>query len=414
MKFKWHPKSKPSPVVAAIYESIEVGDGSIGTTGMQADEDIAILASMLTTTQGRTDLDKVRLIWDAIASTKAPSDDSALLEAINAQAAAHRRKRREKFTFISSLSVARGWAPASVKVDDLTVRFFKNGLPRRYASRIDVTRDAIKWGHISPNPESYCYIAINVEARNHTEAFELATRELDLLRGAFCWLANPQVERILLGPEYKPVNVVRSGSFHTLHEASGKVATSTLMYEPNHSPANLYSHSDPKRFFRSLKIILTKLREKAYSGRLADALIRFTKALDEADADMAFVKGWSALESLLSSTRADYPALVRRCTFLYADRPYHEAVISQLVEHRNSSVHRVSDGTLSRLFCYRLQGFFRVALKFHLANQKHFQGFDEAMHFLDGPHTREELDRRMALAMLARSFLDNPAKPPTG
>ena len=66
-----------------------------------------------------------------------------------------------------------------------------------------------------------------------------------------------------------------------------------------------------------------------YNGRLIDALLRYVRALDGWDQELALTKVWAALESLVGVENARYDALVRRCSFLLENLDYHK----QLLEH---------------------------------------------------------------------------------
>jgi len=292
-----------------------------------------------------------------------------------------------------------------MRIDELIATSFKGEAPRRFKSRSTVSSTLVKLGHVEADPHDFCNIAITVSARNVETAASKALRELDLLRGVLCLASNPQIETIITGSEHKPVNVIRTGSFHTIHIADGTATEGQVWYEPGYVRARVYRPKDPSKLLAHTRALLRALRNEKYGGTIRDALVRYARAFDEKDPDVAFTKAWSSLESLLSPTRADYNCLMSRCLFLYKDKKYHAAILKQLIQHRNSSVHKVADSTLSRIYCYRLQQYLRDTIHFLLANQKFFKDIDEALLFLDSPSSANALERRIALAKRAHHFV---------
>lgn len=405
MAYRWAEGSKPTPVLESVMESVSLSDGAVGILRLSVHGDIAALASMLQGQQADDGIDRVDLIWDVLHGMDAPTSASQLVSLINVARSAQRKGGLKKFCFITTLSTDSAWLPTSLKICELRARFRKT-LPRQFKSaRMQLAKDQIRTGVIHEDLENYSYIQIDVEAESAGAAFAKSDRELRILRGLICVLSNPGFEKTLLGSEHKPINVLRTGHFHTIHNPNGSAATDLIWYEPNYSPRVSFAPSKPSVLLDVLKKTLRRMRNRPYNGRLEEAVVRFASGFDESDPDAAFLKCWSALESILTSNVADYKQLVRRCIFLYEDRDYHESILKQLTEHRNASVHRASDNSLTKSFCYLLQNYFATALNFHIRNYARFANFEEALTLLSGPVSQSDVNAAMARALFAKRFL---------
>ena len=405
MAFKWKPGSNPKPVIESILESASFYDGTANIRDIAIHSDIAVLASMLDGAQADDGINSVDTLWDALMSPGAERTPESIISYFNKSKIAQKREGQSVFTVVTTISTATSWLPKSLSLGGMKISFHK-GLPSRFLKRRNQTAaEHIKFGNIHDDREDYCFVKIDVSSVNASAAYSLAKRELDLFRGIICLLSNPGIEITVIGSEHKPINVLRTGSFHTVHKPDGSAAADVVWYEPNYRPKRVFEPRDPVRLLRAARQILRLLRAKPYKGRLENAIIRIAEAFDEADPDTAFIKSWSALESILTDKQADYPLLIRRCVFLYRDRVYHEAVLKQLADHRNASVHRVSDGTLSRTFCFLVQGYFSRALIFHLHHQRDFSNFEEALAFLAGPFSSHELEKVILRARRAKRLI---------
>ena len=132
---------------------------------------------------------------------------------------------------------------------------------------------------------------------------------------------------------------------------------------------------------------------------------KYARAFDEPDSNTAFVKLWSALESLVTPGVADYDKMVKRCSFLYADGEYHKQVLEHLREYRNRSVHSGIEGEDARTNCFLLQEYFRTAIHFYLGNYTYFSDLNNANEFLDLPSDQEILAGKMKILRKAMKFI---------
>ncbi|OWQ56390.1 hypothetical protein CEE60_02640 [Stenotrophomonas maltophilia] len=406
MSFKWSKNVDPTPLLKSFYSRVEIVDRAVHIVDIRAYADAALISSML----GGSHPDgepstKNELVWEALISSAGDHTKERLLAELNLATVARKKRGTKNFVLVTTLSAKASTLPEQMTIVELSAQF-SSTLPENYCLERDrIAAEQLRFGSIKADNEDYCYVRIEVDANDVAEAFTKASWELDILRGMICLLSNPGFEKSLIGTEHKPINVTRKGSFHTMHDPDGNAASEIIWYEPNYERRTVTAWKEPDKLMSVTQSALETLRARPYKGRLALAIVRFARAFDEVDPDTAFVKGWSAFESILSDSQADYPQLIKRCVFLFQDREYHAAAIKQLAEHRNASVHRVSDASLSRTFCYLLQNYFSKALSFHLFHYHHFDNFQEALSFLSGPYTRSDLYKSAARAELAKKFL---------
>lgn len=407
MAYKWANKLDPSPVLRSFYVRAEVVGDSLHIRDVRAYADAAVLSSMLEGDERVSASGRFDLVWDALTGAHGQSKDDLLRE-VNRIEASRRRKGKKTFTLVTTLSVDAGKIPSSLQIIELTAHFSNTISPTLKAARDGIAEDYIKRGAIHADDPGYCYVTIEVIASDASDAFNKCSSELNVLRGLLCIFCNPGFEKKITGSDHQAINVIQMGSFHTIHHADGQVDDQVIWYEPSYESKPVASFRNANAVIDATTRSLEALRRRPYNNRLALALSKFASAFDEVDPDNAFVKSWSALESILTDNQADYSQLIRRCAFLYQDREYHTAVLKQLAEHRNASVHRVADASLSRTFCYLLQSYFGKALSFHIFHYQHFEDYPEALAFLSGPFTAKALDRAAARVDLARRFLRLP------
>lgn len=223
-------------------------------------------------------------------------------------------------------------------------------------------------------------------------------RAIDIQRGLWCLMANQNMQMTFGTASLKPINVIRLGSRHTLHTRAGSEAASTIWFEPGFKPADIARLTNPKVVKKNSAYVLRRIRASPYGELLLSALIRYVRALDESNANTAFLRLWAALESLTTGgERANYDDVVSRCAFLYEDVDYHRQVLEHLREYRNASVHAGVESEKARTHCYQWQQYFRAIFWFHTKNATYFKDFDEANVFLDSAVNSADLKRKLQL-----------------
>lgn len=406
MVISWKSKNKnlkPDIVLSKLNTNAQVADGRISFTGFSFYNDVIALKTMLTFPRDMPDMDKDRLIRQAIlvAAKNKAADKVNFLRVLNDKFLEENRTGDSPFHILTSISIARNFKNRTFNVGRCKIVFVGDRWPRKFKGRDEMIADSrvvVKHG-----TSKYEKLVITVNAKSAHKAMTLALRALDFQRAVWCYLANFEMQ-ISLGA-WKPINRVRLGQHHTVHAGTGEPAGSTVWYEPNFEETDLYKPGNPSLFMRNASWIQRQISRSPDSMILEDVLVRYVRALDEVDQNTALMRLWAALEALAAPTGPNAAdAIVRRCSFLFADWEYEKQILEHLREYRNTHVHAGEQSDSALLHCYQLQEFFRELFSFHLRTGGLFKDIHEANVFLDHPPDICTLVARKKLIVKALDF----------
>jgi len=406
MPITWKKKFKPDVILQKIDATRSVStDGRASFTGLDHQEYVPVLASMLNFPTSADRINKSSLIWAGLSKAQGKLNQLSFEAAINKALRKELSTAVERYLLISSISLKGKNIPRSIKILDATIEFLPRGIPRSFDGRHNVVK---KHSHIiEDTPATYLPVRISVRDKSPTAAAQQAIDYLDLFRGLMALYVNFAMQWTLGGSvSYEPINRVRCGSRHTIHSPSGKIATEAFWFEPNFRPAKIYEAENSLKLFEVIRRDVAKISKSPYTKELANALIKYARSLDEPDANTAFIKLWSALESVTTPGIADYDKMIKRCCFLYSDGEYHRQILEHLREYRNKSVHSGVEGEDARTNCYLLQSFFRTAVHFYKGNHQAFSSLDAANEFLDLPADRFALAAQLRALRKAMRFTE--------
>ena len=115
-----------------------------------------------------------------------------------------------------------------------------------------------------------------------------------------------------------------------------------------------------------------------------DVLNLYVNAFDEKDKHTSFLKGWTALESLLDTH--DNQLIIKRClsVFKKGDRGYQKAILEGLRNRRNLFVHENDTKINSLINCYHVQNYIYSLIRANnLRFYKEIENIQEANELLD-------------------------------
>jgi hypothetical protein len=145
---------------------------------------------------------------------------------------------------------------------------------------------------------------------------------------------------------------------------------------------------------RALKWRLA-LRSLSYREDIENALVRYVRALDDADPHSSFRRVWGVLEYLVNTS--DYDTLIRRVCFLVSDSDRH--LIRMLVEHlrdvRNAFVHGDEARTNMGVFLEQVRMVTEWLIRFHFQKKNPFKSLAAAAEYLDTPTNHKLLQERL-------------------
>lgn len=358
---------------------------------------------MLIFPDAATDIDTANIVWRALGKMKNELNATNFLKSINAELSERLATREQTYFLLTSLSIDHRDIPKKLKLLDAELTFTATNYPNRFKSRDQLL--ASQNIPVKPEPSTYCRVVVKVKAKTANAAVNRALRALDLQRAIWCLMGNPQMQLKWGSNGPKPINVVRLGSRHTLHYASGAPAEAGLWYEPGYIEAPIFRLRKPDMVKSNSRFAHRELLTCNYSEKVISSLLRYVRALDEAEANTSYLRLWGALESLVTPDVADYDRLVSRCAFLFQDIDFHRQLLEHLREYRNVNVHAGEESELARTHCFQLQLYFVNLIWFHLSNTNFFRTLDEANAFLDLPASKVDLERRLQITKRALKFV---------
>lgn len=403
----WKKKNqnlKPEVILRKLEELKQVGnDNSVSFSAFEYQNAMAALYSMIDFPKQFISLQNIGILRNAVSNAAKLSkiDKDTVLNELKQLAKNELSKKEVKFNILTSFSMGLPLPIKNIKIGGSNIKFYVNDYPKKYLSRIDTLAyvNKKKVNQISElSPVQYTKIIITTKAKNELEAANKALNDFDLLRAIFSLFANSGME--IIGDQFSPINKIRLGEFHTIHNSSGKnINSSRYWFEPNYKQANIFKlqAKQVSRFEKNVKWCIEQLNKCKYSDKINNALLRYVRALDEKDQNVALLQIWGSLESLTAYEENSKGNLPKRCSFLYEDSEYHKQILEHLREYRNQSVHAGVRSEEVKHYCYQLQGYFYQLILFHLHRVNEFESLPEANHFLDQPVKIEEIKKKQEL-----------------
>jgi hypothetical protein len=301
--------------------------------------------------------------------------------------------------------------PERVRIDDATITFARQ-LPKRFdrSSLAKNFPDTFR----DPDPSDFASVRIRLSARSTDEAGEAAFDAIDLLRGIWNFNLNrPTISRWFTGRPH-PVNLIRLGPVHTLHQPDGALAQQTFWYDPFYTPGEPARISDDKwtYIFTNTAAIRRRLAALPYSAAIRDVFIRYTRALDSSDFEKAFLKLWNLLETLTDTAAGEsYDKTIRRALYIWRDAEWEGAVLHHLRTCRNASVHSGYSTDRAEKYVYQLKRYVEELIIFHLTARPVFGTIRVMAEYFELPRDPDTLRKKIALFERALRF--RRAKPRT-
>lgn len=342
-----------------------------------------------------------RIVTDAI--FKAAHDGvisrEAFLKEANRLEREYHARPEQRFVLASSISIVRTAKIPRIRLGN-TVIILEPELPTRFESESAKLRKKAKFAFSSIQPIDYMFVRVHVTAKGFAEAAHMALNELDFIRSIWNFVLNYGRWTFHVGGTDRPLNAIVLGPIHSLHLPSGKLATDDQWWYQS-------EYSGPVRpFFDTVQLSqlsdLTKkirklVQNHSYQDLITEALLRYTRALDEPRAEIAFRKLWSVFELLTHGTKDR----IESATYLLRDFEYHRFVLKQLKGHRNDLVHADKHNAEMKTYLLHLKSYIDRLLKFHLENQYGFGSMSEATTFLSQPRDLDALRKRRRFAQIA-------------
>lgn len=382
--------------------------GTGGLTGFdgEAKNFVTLLRSMIQFSEDIPWGIRYELLADATrnAANAGAATPKELLSHVQAAIKAYEATPMRKFVLYTSVTIARSSKHRSTRVAGVKLSFLAK-MPKA----VERTRAALfeqhrSWLPLAHDPQMLV-VRAEVEARTHEEAATRSLDAIDVMRGIWNFFLTTAWRHTFGGPR-QPISVIFMGPMHTFHEPPGDYAGGQFWYE-----TTFWRSASITDFCRENQGVIEKgkklrqrMRRHPYGAALEKALIRYARALDLEDHDLAIQKLWSLLEFLTDTGLSTYDKTIRRAKFLYADSAHQGQVLEHLRRYRNRSVHGgMSSGDVEGEV-YQLKRCVETVFKFHVGNRFGFRTLEEACNFLDLSPDEDLLHRRLKSVKDAIAF----------
>lgn len=418
MPIKWKDRGnlKPDTILKKIdaAKHIDKAKHQISFKSFEYFDCISALYNMLAFPTQLSHSKKRYILSRAISNTglKTEIDSKNVLAEMKRLLNEYINQKEQEFVLLASISIKQDSLPVRiVKFDNLTIKFIQGDIPKKYISRKDIKITPLDMKlHLELSSKNYTNILIYIKAKEPNWAVEHATQCLDIYRGILSLYINYASE---FGSEWSPINRIRLGSIYTVHNKNGELhEEGRYWFEPN------YMYTEPislptsrQRSLKSyFKYMHTAIRKAKYKSNLEDAVVRYVRALDEKDQNVAFLQIWGALESLLSYGEGNNSKLPARGAFLFPESEYHEQILEHLRLYRNESVHAGTRNADVKEYCYQAQFYFRQVLFFYIKESGLFGTIQEANEFLDLPKDMQKLKEKLNSINAQRKLIEKAIK----
>lgn len=401
MKLNWKPNAKPELILSRIDASRQPNGETFSLSGWESAMQSPVLETMLKFPTEILREDWSRIVFQGLCRAKAPLDKDTFLAAAAAEARAHSARPIQEYVVLTALSISPSLIPRSVTWGNCLITSIKGNYPKKYRSRAERLNNSGEFK--DDTPENYSRLAIRVKCKSPARAVSQALMQLNEVRAMLNIFANYSFE--FIGGFMTPINKIRLGRVHTVHHPDGTLATETIWHESNFKPTKVYDGASSPSVYEMARRFLNRLKTIPYAADVKESLAQFVRGLDEQDANVAFLRLWSALERLVTS---DQEALIRRCAFISSDREARVLTLKHLQKYRNDAVHEGVETDNAKREAYLLLEFYVEMLRFHLGNGFLFTSLAEANEFLDYPADVNILRRKKRLIERAIFYQSPP------
>lgn len=382
---KWKKGFEPNVILGKLSKIRTLDDDKVSFSGFEYHEYIAILKSMVEINDGVSTEVGHGLIVNGFheAAKKKEITAKNVLSSVNEALRKHLAKASQPFWLLASLNINFSNDLPRYRINGCALSFYKH-LPRKYRkARQSVISEVSSW--LIEKDENYSYyVTAHVCEKSKHDAVKRALDAIDLLRGI--WNLHINKTMVLsFGGRKKPINQITLGALHTLHDRSGKRASSAFWYDPEHYKGHKKVDFS-KNSYRTLeftKNVRKAVKKNSYGKDAEIAIVRYVRALDSQDYNAVFIKLWGVLEYLTSTLRDSYDRTIKRTVFHYSDHEYNKQVLEHLRQYRNRSVHFDSGGNDIETHVYQLKNYVEQLLRFHIANNYKFESLQGAAEFMD-------------------------------
>lgn len=404
LKAQWKKNKnlKPQVILDKINNIKKITDGKVTFSSIEYHDAKFALESMISFPPVANDLDKHKLVSDAVWEVfKTTGAADTFIKQVNKNMKTTLAKRDNKYYLLTSVSILNPRV-RSITVNECNIKFYKSNFPRKFKGRVELIDS--KKQQSETESLGYTKVVIEITSKSEQIAASKALRALDLLRSVFALFANNSDE--FVGNQWEPINKIRLGEFHTVHNDTGEIYPETFWYDPSYSYAKPFSSKDISIIAKNVKFIISNLDKlnRRYKLILTEGLLRYVRAFDEQNQNVAVMRSWSALESIAAPNESNCDSVTRRCAFLFDESEYHKQILEHLREYRNRNVHAGEESKKAKNHGFQIQRYFKQLILFHIRNSYFFDSIQDTNNFLDLPTNEVSLLKNKKIIDKALKF----------
>lgn len=400
-KFTWKTTRNPGLVISFLNSARTQKKGKVSYRAFEYEDLAVILLSCLDVPKGVNPEQARQFLGTALGKTipNGRLSTQQILHDTNAAMSAYFGQQPTDYCLVSSLSYTgdppQRWTSAGRCRVYLKINAQKfcgvDGRPR-------LTKK-LPGLEVPEQRRSYPYVVVRTSGRSPHDAFTDGMAALDQVRGLLNLSLNSgQRFRLSFGAR-QPVNALRLGKMHSLHNLDGSLAIDRFWYEPEFiEPINLADLSrHQKKLSRFMREVQRNLRGSKLAPYALDGLVRYTRALDRRDWSASFQELWMTLEFLTNTMRSSYDVTIRRAAALFSDYEFTLEMTKHLRGRRNEIVHGVAEHPEIEILLFQLKRIVEHHLLFYIRNPCGLHSREEVGQLLDLPIDADSLRRTRQL-----------------
>jgi len=336
-----------------------------------------------------------RIILDGIQIfvRKNIKDGKALKSSIKQSERNYLEQEKKKYYLLTSLSFKYFDQLPKLKIDQVHISFLPY-LPKKYRIYDNIN---IKSKFPDYPPKDYTIVIISLQARSLAEAIELGLEKLNFVRGFWNFSINRRLgSRIQMGKR-DPINDVRLGPLHTIHDGSGKLSDKIYWFENEFLYKSSYNSVKDKWQYINKEFIHFKkcLKNSKSDIDISSYVNYYTNALDTIDYHSAYLKLWSLLEQLTDTGLSGYDKTISRTLFFYKNDKLNKEALEHLRIIRNRLIHKGESPDDIDPVLFQMKRFVEKILLFQINNLNYFFNIHEVGRFLDINYDEDSLKREI-------------------
>ena len=336
-----------------------------------------------------------RIISDAIHIfvRKNVKNGKSLKSSIGQSEINYLKKDKQKYHLLTSLSFQYFDQLPKLNINKVYIDFLPT-LPNKYKI---YDNENIKYKFPDYPPNNYTIVRISLRARSLSEAIEMGLYTLNLVRGFWNFSLNLRLGSRMQMGKRDPINNIRLGPLHTIHDERGKLSDNIYWFENEFiikSSGNIVKdkweiiNKDFNHFRKCIK--------NSKSNIDINSIINYyVNALDTIDYHSAYLKLWSLLEQLTDTGLSGYDKTISRTLFFYKKDRLNKEALEHLRIVRNRLIHKGESPDNIDPILFQMKRFVERVFVFNINNLKYFSNIQEVGKYLDINYDIDSLKREI-------------------